>query len=46
VAKRDLLTHTERSYVGGTQDEDEWIPYSSRRIRPPTMGFSDTTSGI
>lgn len=34
------------SYVGGTADEDEWIPYSSKRIRPPTIGFSDTTSGI
>ena len=33
------------SYVGGTADEDEWIAYSSKRLRPPTIGFTDTTSG-
>ncbi len=33
------------SYVGGTVDEDEWIPVAASRLRPPTHSFRDTTSG-
>lgn len=33
------------SYVGGRLDEDEWIQISSKRIRPPTDFFQDTSTG-
>jgi len=33
------------SYVGGTSEDDEWVPLSSRRLRPPTEAFGDTTRG-
>jgi hypothetical protein len=33
------------SYVGGRQDEDEWIQMSSKRVRPPTNFFQDTSTG-
>lgn len=33
------------SYVGGTDEENEWIPFASRRLRPPTEAFADTSKG-
>lgn len=33
------------AYVGGTADDNEWVPLSSRRLRPPTDDFQDTSRG-
>ena len=33
------------SYVGGTSEDDEWVHLSSRRLRPPTEAFGDTSRG-
>ncbi|KAJ1468824.1 hypothetical protein T484DRAFT_1854074 [Baffinella frigidus] len=32
-------------YIGGTDDENEWIPFAGRRLRPPTEAFDDTSKG-
>jgi hypothetical protein len=44
--KNDRLGKVEKvfvSYVGGTLDEEEWINVNSKRLRPPTTFFKDTS---
>jgi len=43
--RRDKNDQVLVSYVGGSDDEDEWLSFSSRRLRPPTDAFEDTSEG-